>query len=120
VVNEGGMAIFVRGFQNVRFQLELGGLLDFDGVLFVPRLRFKFISISALEDVGYCIFFKREHVFIYRQGVDPVEQQLIGNWVDGLYMLRGQPSFHDSASYEEREEASETVMVPRIRSFIPR
>jgi hypothetical protein len=52
--------------------------------------------------------------------VDPVELQLIGNWVDRLYMLRGQPSVYDSTSDEEREEASKTVVVPRIQSFILR
>ena len=52
--------------------------------------------------------------------MDPVELQLIGNRVDKLYMLRGQPSVYDSASDEEREEASETAVAPRIQSCIPR
>jgi hypothetical protein len=73
VVNEGGIVRPVRGFRSVIFQLEYGGLLELDGVLSVPRLRVNFLSVSTLEDVGYCIFFKREHVFIYREGVDPVE-----------------------------------------------
>jgi hypothetical protein len=73
VVNEGGMAIDVRGIGNVRFQLEFGELLEIDGVLFVPGLSVNFLSVSALEDVGYCVLFKREHVFIYREEVDPVE-----------------------------------------------
>jgi hypothetical protein len=120
VVNEGGMAKVVRGIGNVIFQLEFGGLLELDGVLFVPWLRVNFLSVSALEDVGYCVLFKREHVFIYRQGVDPIELQLIGNQVDRLYMLRGQPSMYDSASDEEHEEAFETAMVSRFQSFIPR
>jgi hypothetical protein len=46
--------------------------------------------------------------------VDPVELQLIDNRVDRLHMLRGQPSVYDSASHEEHEEASETVVAPRI------
>jgi hypothetical protein len=114
VVNEGGMAKVVRGVGNVRFQLEFGGLLKLDGVLFVPGLRVTLLSVSALEDVEYCVLFKREHVFIYRQGVDPIEVQLIGNRVDRLYMLRGQLSVYDSPSNEEREEASETAVAPRI------
>jgi hypothetical protein len=43
-----------------------GGLLELDGVLFVLGLKVNFLSVSALEDVGYCVLFKREHVFIYR------------------------------------------------------
>jgi hypothetical protein len=87
---------------------------------FVPGLRVNFLSVSALEDVRYCVLFKREHVFIYRQGVYPIELQLIGNQVDRLYMLRGQPSVYDSASNEECEETSETAVVPRIQSCISR
>jgi hypothetical protein len=120
VVNEGGMERDVHGVENVRFQLEFGGLLELDGVLFVPGLSVKFILVSALEDVGYCILFKREHVFIYRQEVDPVELQLISNRVDRLYMLRGKPLVYDSSSDEEHEEAFETAVVPRISSFIQR
>jgi hypothetical protein len=73
VVNEGGMAKVVRGVGNVRFQLKFGELLEIDRVLFVPGLRVNLLSVSALDDVGYFVLFKREHVFIYRQGVDPVE-----------------------------------------------
>jgi hypothetical protein len=120
VVNEGGMVRDVRGVGRIRSQLEYGEFLELDGVLFVPGLRVNLLLVSALEDVGYCILFKREYVFIYMQGVDPVELQLIGNQVDNLYMLRGQPSVYDSASDEKYEEAPETVMVPRIQSCIPR
>jgi hypothetical protein len=73
VVNEGGMESVVCGVGSVILQIAFGGLLELDGVLFVPWLRVKCLSASALEDVGYCVFFKREYVFIYRQGVDPVE-----------------------------------------------
>ena len=114
MVNEGGMARAVRGVGRVRFQLEYGRFLELDGVLFVPRLRVNLLSVSALEDVGYCTLFKRERVFIYREGVDPVELQLISDWVDMLYMLQGQPSVYDSTSDEEHEEAHETGVVPRI------
>jgi hypothetical protein len=64
--------------------------------------------------------FKREHVFIYREGVDPIELQLIDNPVNRLYMLRRQTLMYDSASDEEREEASETAVAPRYQSCIPR
>jgi hypothetical protein len=88
VVNEGGMAKVVRGVGNVRFQLKFGELLEFYGVLFVPGLRVNLLSFSTLEDVRYCILFKREHVFIYRHEVDPIELQLISNcWLWGLIMF---------------------------------
>jgi hypothetical protein len=108
VVNEGGMARVVRGVGRVRFRLEYGGFLELDGVLFVLGLRVNLLSVLSLEDIGYCTLFKREHVFIYREGVDPMELQLIGDRMDKLYMLRGQPSGYDLASDEEHEEAPET------------
>jgi hypothetical protein len=120
VVNEGRMARAVRAVGNVRFQLEFEGLLEIDGVLFVPGLSVNLLSVSALQDVGYCVLFKRNHVFIYREGVDLVELQLICNRVDRLYMLRGQPMMCDSASDEEHEEASETAVAPRYQSYILR
>jgi hypothetical protein len=81
-------------------------------------LRVKFLSVSSLEDVGYCTF-KRGDVFIYREGVDLVEPQFIGDRVDRLYMFQGQPSGYDSTSDEEHEEALETAVGPRIQSCIP-
>jgi hypothetical protein len=120
VVNEGGMVRAVRGVGNVRFQLEFGEILELDAILFVLGLSVNLLLVSTLKDVGYCIFFKREHVFIYRQGVDLVELQLIGNQVNRLYMLRGNPLMYDSTSNEEREMASETPVAPRIQYCILR
>jgi hypothetical protein len=73
VESEGGMARAIRGVGRVRFRLKYGGLLEVDGVLFVPRLRVNLLSVSALEDVGYCTLFKRGHVFIYMERRDLVE-----------------------------------------------
>jgi hypothetical protein len=64
--------------------------------------------------------FKRENIFIYREGVALVELQLIDDRVDSLYMLRGQPLVYDSMSNEEHGEAPETAVGPRIQSYIPR
>jgi hypothetical protein len=83
-------------------------------------LRVNLLSISSLENVGYCKLIKREHVFIYREGVDPMELQLIGDRVERLYMLREKPSVYDSTLDEEHEEAHETVVGPIIYSFILR
>jgi hypothetical protein len=82
-------------------------------------LKVNLFSVSALEDVGYCTLFKRGHVFICREGVNPVEPQWLGDRVDRLYMLQGQPSGYNSASDEEKE-ASESAVGPRIQSCILR
>jgi hypothetical protein len=49
-----------------------------------------------------------------------MELQLIGDRVDMLYMLRGQPSVYDSTLDEEHEEAPETTVGPRNQSCILR
>jgi hypothetical protein len=89
VESEGGMARAVRGVGRVRFHLEFGELLEVNGVLFVPGLRVNLLSVSALGDVGYVTFFKGGHIFIYREGADLVEPQLIGDWDDRLHIVRG-------------------------------
>jgi hypothetical protein len=87
VESEGGMAREVRGVGRVRFQLKFGELLVVDGVLFVLGLRVNLLSVSTLADVGYATLFKSGHVFIYREGADPIEPQLIGDRVDRLYIV---------------------------------
>jgi hypothetical protein len=87
--------------------------------LFVRGLRVNLLSVSALEDARYSTLFKRGHVFIYREGVDQVEPRLIGDRMDTLYKLRGQPTSYDSKSNEE-QEAPETAVGPRIQFFILR
>jgi hypothetical protein len=82
-------------------------------------LRVNLLSVSALENDGYCTLFKRGYVFIYKEGADRVEPQMIGDRVERLYMLQGKPSSYDSVSYEE-QEALETAVGPRIKSSIPR
>ena len=52
--------------------------------------------------------------------MDLIELQLIGNRVDRLYMLSGQPLMYHSTSDEECEEASDTAMAPSYQSFILR
>jgi hypothetical protein len=38
----------VEGFGIVRFQLESGGFLEVEDVLYVPELKNKFLSVSIL------------------------------------------------------------------------
>jgi hypothetical protein len=109
----------VRGVGRIGFRLEYGGILEVDGVLFVPWLRVNLLLVSALEDAGYSTLFKRGGVFIYREGVDLVEPKLIGDQMDRLYMMRGQPTGDDSESDEE-QEAPKTAVVRRVQSCILR
>ena len=42
-----------RGVGTVRFQLDLGEILEVDRVLFVPGMKVSIISVSSLEDDVY-------------------------------------------------------------------
>jgi hypothetical protein len=54
----------VKGVGCVRFQLESGGSLEVDEVMYVPELRVNFLSMSTLEDKGYAVMFEDGKVLI--------------------------------------------------------
>ena len=97
-----------RGVGTVRFRLEFEEFLQVEGVLYVPGLDHNLLSVPTLEDARYVTMFKRGHVFIYVDGVDP-NPVLIGDRVEWLYCLHGQPMISefggwipDSGSEEEQ------------------
>lgn len=47
----------VKGIGTVRFQLEVGGFLEIEHMLFVPKLRMNLHSVSSFKDGGYGITF---------------------------------------------------------------
>lgn len=54
----------VRGVGTVRFRLAFGESIEVNGVLFVLGLRFNLLSVSTLEDEGYGVLFRSEHLFL--------------------------------------------------------
>jgi hypothetical protein len=54
----------VKGVGCVKFQLESGVSLEVDEVMYVPEMKVKFLSILALEDMGYDVMFIDGHVLI--------------------------------------------------------
>ena len=54
----------IRGVVTIRFRLEFGETLKVDGGLFVPRMDFKLLSVSALDDERYGVLFRSGHVFL--------------------------------------------------------
>ena len=65
-------------------------------MLYVPGLRDSRLSILALEGARYAVVIKREHIFIYPVGVDPVDPVLIGHRRDGKYVVHGHPTSRGS------------------------
>jgi hypothetical protein len=60
----------VWGQRIVQFQLELEGFFDAHEVLYVPGLK-NLLSISAMEDKGYEVNFRRGQIFIRPEGANP-------------------------------------------------
>jgi hypothetical protein len=101
----------VEGVGTVRFQLESGGFLEVEDVLYVPELKKNFLSVSVLEDMGFSITFQRGKVLICLEGDIPDTTINIGVREGRLYRLQGKPVRgskgildHGSMSVTEDEE----------------
>ena len=80
--------IAIRGVGTIRFQLDLGEFLDIHGVLFVPRMRVRKLSVLSFKDDGFEMMIMSGHIFLY-QGDEPVGTTiLLGDCRDNLYVLR--------------------------------
>ena len=77
----------------MKFQLDLGIVLEVNRVLFVPGMKVSRLSMSSLEDDGYGLFVKTGQMFLY-QIENPVGTTiLLGNKRDGLYFLQWEVMF---------------------------
>ena len=80
--------IAIQGVGIIRYQLDLGGILEIHGVLFVPGMRVSKLSVSSFEDDGYGMMIRSGHIFLY-QRVEPVGTTiLLGDCSDKLYVPR--------------------------------
>jgi hypothetical protein len=55
----------IKGVGCVRFQLELGGSVEVNEVMFVPGMMVNLLSVLVLEDDGYRVLFLDGQVFIH-------------------------------------------------------
>jgi hypothetical protein len=55
----------VKGEGTITFHIDLGGSLDGQDVLYVPRLKNKFLLVSDMGDSGFSITFQRGQVLIH-------------------------------------------------------
>ena len=105
VVN--GMHV-VRGTGTVCFQLQVGGLLEIGGVLFVPRLGKNLFSVATLEDASYTTLFRRGHVFIHSENEGLDSMILFGERRGRVYMLLGQHMSGESGWLSDSGSMSES------------
>ena len=78
-----------RGVGTIRFQLDLGEILEIHGVLFVPGMRVSKLPVSSFEDDGYGMMIRSSHIFLYQRDEPVVTTILLGDRRDKLYVLRG-------------------------------
>jgi hypothetical protein len=83
----------VKGVGNVRFQIESGGFLEVDEVLFILEMKIKFFSVLDLENDGFAVVFFSGHVFLYLEGATPNTTMFLGvdmrgciGYWDGLWL----------------------------------
>jgi hypothetical protein len=81
----------VKGVGCVRFQLELGGPLEVDEVMFVPKMMVYLLFVSSLEDKRYAVMFEDGHVLTRSEGASLDAAVRLGIKKDMMYMLLGQP-----------------------------
>ena len=107
----------VKGVGRMRFQLESGGLLEVGKVLYVPELTLNFLSVLALDENGFGVFFNNGHVFLYPVGATADTEVMLGVKYEGLYRLLGRPVL-GSNGFLDSDSVSESWQVARERELI--
>jgi hypothetical protein len=80
----------VKGVGCARFQLESGGSLEVDEVMFVQELKVNLLSVSALEDMGYAMMFEDGQVLIRSEGATLDATVRLGIREGMMYRVLGQ------------------------------
>jgi hypothetical protein len=73
-----GPQLAVKGGVSVRFQLESGGFLEVEGILYVPEMMVNLLSVSSLEVDGFGVAFYYGWVFLYPEGATPDTTGMLG------------------------------------------
>jgi hypothetical protein len=99
----------VNGVGCVRFQLESGGSLEVAEVLFVPEQKVNFLSVSALEDLGYTVMFEDGHVLLCLEGADTQDAAVrLGIREGMMHRVLGQPIVGSKGILDCRSDQSAT------------
>jgi hypothetical protein len=81
----------MKGGGTIMFQLESGGSLDAQDVLYIPRLKDNFLLVSAMEDRGFVVIFQSRKVLIHKKK-SILDIEMVIRVSDGtLYRLKSKP-----------------------------
>ena len=79
----------IRGVGTVKFQLDLGEILEIHEMLFVPGMRVSKLSKSSFEDEGYGMMVRSGHVFLYRRDEMVGTSIMLADCRDRIHIFRG-------------------------------
>jgi hypothetical protein len=79
----------IKGVGELNHKLNSGNSLKMKDVLYVPSLKNKLLSISALEKKGFKFSFIDGEVLMWAKGETLNETIIIGSEENGLYKLKG-------------------------------
>jgi hypothetical protein len=92
----------VKGVGCVKFQLESGGSLEVDEVMFVPELKVNLLFVSTLEDMGYAVMFEDGQVLICSEGATLDATVRLGIREGMMYRVLGQPVVGSKGILDQR------------------
>ena len=80
-------SVKVVGRGTVSFERDHGESMKLRDVLYVPRLKKNLVSVSTIEDRGFWVMFRDEHVLIHPKGSSITSTVKIGVRSGKLYRL---------------------------------
>jgi hypothetical protein len=81
--------------------------LEVAGVMYVPGLKVNFLSVSALEDMGYAVMFEDGQVLIRSEGADTQDAAVrLGIREGMMYRVLGQPVVGSKGILDRRSDQS--------------
>jgi hypothetical protein len=81
----------VKGSGTMPFWMESGGVLRVKNVLWVPKLRWSVLSVSAIEKKGYEVLFRDGQALIMLKGSSSDKATVFGVRESNLYRLKAKP-----------------------------
>ena len=102
----------IKGSGESSYKLDSGKSITMKEVLFVPGLKKKLLSISALDAKGMRVAFIYVQVIMWPRGNTISDAVVIGEQEGGLYKLKGhleQALVHDTIEPSTQEEPPITI-----------
>ena len=100
-----------EGSRTIPFQMESGGVLRVDNVLWVPKIKKSVLSVSTIENKGFDIIFQDGRVLIKLRGSSLVAVAILGVREGNFYRLNCKPmrAMHNTRVIENKDQKNSKV-----------